>query len=157
MENELPKEPDTGYIEALELHRQRCKEASDYALKRFDILIITLSSGALAFSMGFIKDVVGISNNVNFILIKLAWISFGAAVILNLISQITSYYANILESNIIASLIKKEKGKKPLAKECQWELGKSIFDACTIYLNGISFLCFATGTILLITFMLYKF
>lgn len=49
---------ENRYIEKLEAHIKSCKEASDYSIGRFDILIITLASGALGFSMSFIKDIV---------------------------------------------------------------------------------------------------
>src|SRR5260221_14682741 len=108
--NDLPKQIDEKYINDLELHCVSCKEASNYSIKRFDILIITLSSGALLFSAGFIKDIIEASNKRNFLLIKIAWALFGSAIIFNLWSQITSYYANKLEIRIIKNLIRKEKG-----------------------------------------------
>lgn len=143
------------YIEKLKLHQDDCKEGSDYAVKRFDILIISLSSGAIALITGILKDM--IDNRSNNLSIKIAICLFGGAIIVNLTSQITAYYANIYEIKITKSIIRKQKGKPSLPNEHKLEVWKNWLNNSTIFLNAVSFLSFIVGTTFLIIFTLTNF
>lgn len=154
---DTPKIIDEKYIEELKAHCEACKKATEYAITRFDILIIALSSGAVAFSAGFIKDFVQIDDQPNFLVIKISWVLFGAAIIFNFVSQITSYYSHRIEIKIIGSLIKKERGRKALPNEAQLECQKHIYNKGTNLFNSISFFSFIIGVIFLIIFMFNHF
>ncbi|TDH18169.1 hypothetical protein EXU57_24270 [Segetibacter sp. 3557_3] len=145
------------YVSRLEAHCDDCKEASKYAIQRFDILIITLSSGALMFSISFLKDVGKLPPHHNFWDLKIAWALFGSAIISNLFSQVTSYYANKLEMKITKSIIRKETGKAAVPNEAALEQKKDQLNATTIILNGLSFFFFIVGVALLIVFMFTHF
>lgn len=143
---------EENYIQQLKDHIKCCEDAMKYSMDRFDILIITLSSGALGFSMSFIKDIAK-SNNYNYlILLKFSWLLFGSSLILNLISQVTSYFAHKYEMRISKSLIKKERGKAGIPNERGLEKTKKFFDSCTNYLNFISLLSLILGIVVLIIF-----
>ena len=145
------------FIKELEAHCKSCKKASEYAIARFDILIIALSSGALAFSAGFIKDLGRVADKQDYLEIKVSWALFGAAIIFNLFSQITSYYSNKAEIKIVGSLLKKERCKKPLPNEAGLERQKSYYNFGTDLFNGFSLFAFIIGIAFLITFMFTHF
>ena len=92
------------FISNLEAHKEKTVANLKYSIDRFDILIISISSGGLVFSMGFIKDIISKMPPVDFLLLKISWILFGLAIVLNLLSQVTSYYANTFELKITKNL-----------------------------------------------------
>ena len=140
------------YIENLEAHIKSCKESANYSISRFDVLIISLSTGALGFSISFIKDVSPKTVYNNLYLLKISWVLFSASLILNLLSQVTSYYANKYEIKISKSIIREEKGNNNLLNREKVEKWKCILDTWTMYLNGVSLLGFILGIIFLIIF-----
>ena len=144
--------PIDYYVKELEAHCESCKKATEYAITRFDILIIALSSGAIAFSEVFIKDVLKETGSYNYTLIKIAWASFKSAIVLNLFSQIKSYYSNKSEIKIIGSLLKKERGKMPLVNERELECQQKNLNSGTIVFNFLSFSAFLVGVGFLIAF-----
>lgn len=126
---------EENYIEKLKEHIKCCEDAMKYSMDRFDILIISLSSGALGFSMSFIKDIAK-ANNYSFLgLLKFSWVLFGLALITNLLSQLTSYFAHKYEMKISKNLIRKEKGKESALNETKYETRKKRFDSLTVILN----------------------
>lgn len=145
------------YIENLELHLKSCKEAIDYSISRFDILIISLSSGALVFSMSFIKDIAGTNATQNISLLKISWGLFGSSLILNLLSQVTSYYANKYEIKITKRIIQKQRGKVTSSEESNLDAVKSVLNSFTLYFNSISLFALISGIIILIIFTSYNF
>jgi hypothetical protein len=64
------------------------------AEQQFDKQIIYLSGGALVFSMGFVKDIIG-ANNVPICkyLLIISWICFASSLIVNLFSYLSSRQA----------------------------------------------------------------
>ena len=66
------------------------RSSRDYAAEQFDKLIVYISSGGLVLTIGFVKDIVKITDDTNTGLLKSCWIAFTLALMLNLISQWTS-------------------------------------------------------------------
>lgn len=151
MQSELKQSKEDKYIEELKEHIKCCEDSMKYSLDRFDILIITLSSGALGFSLSFIKEATKNQFNHLFFL-RYSWILFGVALISNILSQVTSYFAHVYEMKISKSLIRKEKGKDPIKNELKYESLKKIFDSLTKWMNGVSLISLIIGVAFLIIF-----
>jgi len=144
---------NTRYIKNLELHKENTRSNLKYSLDRFDILIITLSSGGLIFSMGFVRDIITPDIEINFLLLKIAWIFFGASIISNLISQVTGYFANKLEIRITRNLIRQERNKPINENHKMVEKNKKSANNLTYLLNATSLALLIGAIILLIIFM----
>ena len=80
-------------------------------MERIDILVVSISTAALGFSMTFIKDLIPDLATKCLTLLKISWFLFGAAIIFNLLSQLTSYYANRLEYKIVNNIINPVNGE----------------------------------------------
>ena len=143
------------FIAELEEHIKCCKDAVTYSITRFDILIISLSSGALGFSISYIKDITQNKSYCTLWELKLSWILFGLSLIMNLVSQATSYYANKIEIEISKGLMKVQ--NKKIINHENLDKRKTSFDKCTVWLNGGSLFSFILGIIFLIVFTLLNF
>jgi len=148
-----PQSDNDRYIEKLETHIASTKEIVKYSLERFDILIISLSGGGLVVSISLVKDVIKDFNKIDHSLLKLTWIFFGASLVLNLFSQITSYYANQEEIKISKSLIRKKREKPAKYKIERLERVRKALNFFTTTLNAFCVLLFIAAIILLIIFM----
>lgn len=155
--NEEKKLPDENYIRKLEAHCDTCKKATEYAITRFDILIIALSSGSLAFTVGLIRDFFKTASKQEIFLLKISCTLFGCAIVINLVSQITSYYSNKIEIKITNDLIKQEKGKICLHNAAKLEKNKTNYNRGTNFCNASSFILFIIGIILLMKFLFIHF
>ena len=80
------------YLMDLEKHRDKSKEYRDYATKRFDILVITISTVGLGFVANYIKDDNLSDKTLPYLSIGL----FGLCLLLNLFAQIFSRITNNL-------------------------------------------------------------
>ncbi|MCF8297009.1 MAG: hypothetical protein K9J13_05620 [Saprospiraceae bacterium] len=149
----MDEKDNKRYIKNLEVHKENTRLNLRYSLDRFDTLIITVSSGGLVFSMGFIKDIISPDIKTNFLLLKLAWVLFGSSIISNLISQVTSYYANKLEIRITRNLIKKERNKPIKDNHIKVEKNQKYANNLTYFLNGTSLVFLVGAIIILIIFM----
>lgn len=78
------------HINNLNEYIKTAESRAKYSLERFDILIITLSSGGIALSMSFFENF----KEINKTQVYIGCVFFAIAVIINLLSQITGYYAN---------------------------------------------------------------
>lgn len=105
----------------------------DYGQEQFDKLIIYLSGGALALSVGFVKDLVGSAPVTDATYLKYAWASFAAALCLNLLSHKTS----VIDADY------EIKGKTKLS---------NLFGHITEGLNWSSLLCFIAGVCCFVIF-----
>ena len=152
MENESTN-INKRYIKNLEKHIEGTTQNMKYSLDRFDILIITLSSGGLIFSIGFVKDILDSYAEINFILLKLSWILFGGSVITNLVSQITGYLANRLEIKISRNLIRNERGKTLKGNQYKYKNRHKLNNLLTNFLNGASLILLVGAIVLLIIFV----
>lgn len=140
------------YIRNLEKHVESTKDSTKYSSDRFDVLIISLSTSALVFSIGFVNDVIENLSGINTSLLKTSWLLFVLAIISNLISQATGYFANKFEVTISNNLIKEERGKPLPDNQKSLDSKKSKFDNTTLWLNGASFICLLGGICLIVLF-----
>ncbi|HLN74488.1 MAG TPA: hypothetical protein VK205_14445 [Prolixibacteraceae bacterium] len=152
-------EPNQNYIKELENYMVSIDKRIDYSVERFDILIISLSSSGLAFSIGFVKDIIENLNKgnpieINFFLLETTWLLFACSLVFNLISQVTGYYANKQDLIITRKIIKneKKKGSKEVSLPPDESLLK-LLSSATMFLNGGSLLLLIAGIITLILFM----
>ncbi len=151
------KKQDERYIQKLEAHIEKTNANLKYSIDRFDILIISISSGGLVFSMGYVKDILSKNIQNDFTLLKISWIFFGTSIILNLLSQVTSYYANKYEISISRNLIRQERDKPMTGNQPKFECRKRLFDFLTNLFNLISLLLLISAIIILIVFVYNSF
>lgn len=143
------------YIKNLDGHKEKTMANMKYSLDRFDVLIISISSGGLVFSMGYVKDIIAKTISPNYLLLKISWILFGVAIVLNLLSQVTGYYANNFELKITKNIIKQQREKDMIGDQNGFEHKKKIMNFLTRLFNGLSMVILVGGIILLVIFM-YK-
>ena len=141
------------FIRNLEDHKEKTTANLKYSIDRFDILIISISSGGLVFSMGFIKDIIQRTQPIDFLLLKISWILFGFAIVLNLFSQVTGYYANNFEFKITKNLIRQERKKDMMGNQTSFECKQKIMNFFTILFNGLSLFLLITGMACFVIFM----
>jgi hypothetical protein len=110
------------------------QEIRDYSEQQFDKLIVYLNSGALVLTIGFVKDIVKITEETDTKLLVYAWSSFVVSLVLILLSHRSS----IISMNF--EIKKKEKTSDG-------------FDVVTYILNWASFIVFILGISLFITFI----
>ena len=81
---------DEKHIEDLKEYIKSAESRANYSIERFDILIISLSSGGIALSVRFFDKFESIDKNNVFY----GCLFFAISLIINLLSQVTGYYAN---------------------------------------------------------------
>lgn len=145
------------YIRNLEKHISSADSNVKYSLDRFDILIITISSGGLIFSMGFVKDILSEINNIDFTLLKISWVGFSFSIIINLLSQVSSYFANSIDIKITRNIIKEERSKPIIWNKRNMEIKQNIYDFLTKLFNSLSLLLLIVSICLLVVFMFLTF
>jgi len=123
----LKEVKECRYPEEL-LQKQR-----DYGQEQFDKLIVYLSGGAIALSVGFVKDLVGEASPSETYFLKLAWGAFASALCLNLLSHKTS----------VIDVDSELKGKNALSSF--WGMTTEIF-------NWLSFIAFIGGVVCFVAF-----
>jgi hypothetical protein len=147
------KKKDKKYIKKLERWIEKRKEDDNYSLEQFDKLIIYLSSGGLVLTSGILSNIIKVTISINTCLIKDSWILFTLALITNLISQLSSHYANKTEIEISRKEISFIKHDRETVIPKILKRKKSIFDSVTRILNLISFICFIVGVIVFLIFL----
>ncbi len=147
------KKIDEKYIEQLQTYVETTQKAVDYSIERFDILIISLATSGLILSIGFVKDIIKDFTKVDPILLKITWLLFATSLIMNLVSQVTGYYANILDLKVTKDLIRTEKGKKSKINVKRTECFHKILNSSTIVLNAGSLLGLIIGIVTLMIFI----
>ncbi len=153
--NQASEKKDTAEknIERLTKYAETTQKAIDYSVERFDLLIVSLSSSGLVLSIGFVKDIIPEFSQVNPILLKITWLLFALSLIMNLISQVSGYYANSLDLKITNDIIRTKKGKDSKLDQEKLDSRMKIINSTTIFLNGASLLSLLTGIITLIVFV----
>lgn len=147
------KKVDKDYINSLQKHADSTQIKMKYALERFDILIISLSSSGMVLSIGFVKDIISDFSKVNPILLKMTWLLFALSLIMNLFSQVTGYYANRLDLRVTNNIIRTEQGKDSRLDTQQLDKRKKQINLVTFSLNAGSLFCLITGIVTLIVFI----
>lgn len=146
-------------IEAKKEKIASLKKDEDYAVEKFDTLIVSLSSGGLVFSVGFIKDVIKDFHKTDLLWLKFCWMCFAVALIGSLTSQVTGYYSNRYERRAERCKIRKLKGETEIDSTdivtviCKLEKMSDRFNRCTLWLNGICLLGFSIAVGSLIFFI----
>lgn len=144
---------DEAYIKRKKECIAELDKDENYAIEKFDTLIISLSSGGLVFSVGFIKDVIKNFHQVDLLWLKICWIGFGLSLILNLLSHVTSFYSNRFEKKALKNAIKKKQNKPIKQEPKRSEKISDIFNSGTTVLNGLSLLSFLTAVTTLVYFI----
>lgn len=72
-------------------------EIRSYSEEQFDKLIVTFNGGALTISMGFVKNIVKISEASHIFLLKLSWFCFILSLLFILLSHKSSVWSMDLE------------------------------------------------------------
>jgi hypothetical protein len=137
-------------ISKLEEHQERTRKSAQYSSDRFDILIISLSTFAIVLTASFLK-----TKDLNFsclakVVIKYSLAMFSTALISNLMSQVTGYFANKYEIEITTNLIRKLRGKLEKGNQKCKEKTATVLDTTTLLLNALSILSLIIGIILFI-------
>ncbi|MBN2520513.1 MAG: hypothetical protein JXB17_08415 [Bacteroidales bacterium] len=145
------------YIEDLKKWLEERKRDQHYSLEQFDKLIIYISSGALIVTIGFVRDIVRITENTDTFLLKTCWYLLTLALIINLLSQISCYFSNKFEIYYTNKEINdlEDQGsfdkKKPEVRKIKFFM--RFFNVGTIILNVVSFISMITGIILFVVFI----
>lgn len=147
---------DLQKIERLEKHNENVSQSIKYSVDRFDILVISLSSGGIALCTTFAKDILEVFPCINIILLKLASVLFGFTIVLNLFSQVTAYYACKREFQAVKNLIRDIKGKPKQGNQSKLEKSKVGFNSTTHILNAICLFSLTTAIVLVAVFMFIK-
>lgn len=150
--DKTPTEVDKS-VEVFEKHLDNTRLIIHYSIERIDLLVISISTAALGFSIAFIKDVIPDLKSICLVLLKISWILFGFSIISNLLSQLTSYYANKFEFMITKNIIRKKTGKDYKGNQNNLECKKSILDNTTNILNLLSLVFLISGIVMIIIFI----
>lgn len=118
-------------------YRRQLDDALGQSSTDYDRTILTLSSGALAVSIAFLRDIAPDPSCVA--LVVVAWILLGLSLASTLLSHATSQKA------LLYSRKKLDEGKPDLSRGGGWGTATSI-------LNGASGVTFLIGALLLIVF-----
>jgi len=145
------------YIENLETWLTERKKDLNYSLEQFDKLIIMLSSGGLVLTIGFVRDIVEITEKTNTFLLKGCWYLLSFALIINLLAQISSFLANKIEIKITSIELDElktngefdENNKEIKSKRFWFNLSNSSVKI----LNIVSFISIIIGISLFIIFV----
>ena len=143
------KEEDKIHVQKLNVYIDKAKTREKYALERFDILIISLSSGGIALSVTFFEKFECINKSNVFV----ACIFFSIALIINLFSQVTGYYANNYDIKYTLEEIRELEEKEFFKNYKVYDRFKNVFNYLTTIFNLISLISFIVGMIFLILFI----
>lgn len=124
-------------------YRKHLWEAGKSASENTDKAILTLSAGALALSMTFLKDIVPLKDVIDLPIIIIAWCSFGSSIACVLISQYESRRAIDVQQQRLESHIAMDYENAGLPNQHAER---------TKYLNMVSGVLFVTGLVLTIVF-----
>ncbi len=143
---------DKKYLKELKAYTIKAETREKYSIERFDILIISLSSGGIALCMSFFENF----KEIDKLQVYNACIYFAVALVINLISQLTGYYANKYDIKYIKEEIRELEKKDFKSNYKIYDCYQNIFDKLTKLFNMISLLCFIIGIIFLIIFINQK-
>lgn len=141
--NEIRNNDDALYLE----YRKHLWEAGKAASEHTDKAILTLSAGALALSMTFLKDIVPLKDVIELPLIIAAWCAFGSSIACVLFSQYESRRAIDVQMQRLESQI---------ARDFESANQPNPHTARTNRLNVFAGALFFTGLILTILFTTFN-
>lgn len=138
-----------GTIERLEKHVEKADKASEYSIVRFDLLVISLSTGALLLSINYTR---GITDHSHIGYLKFSWLVFVVCIVSNLLSQVTGYFANTRDISATRNIIREKKNKPLKGNQELLEVWCKRFKMTTLWLNLLSLITFICGIISLIVY-----
>ncbi|MBT2561579.1 hypothetical protein J7E50_12110 [Pedobacter sp. ISL-68] len=133
-------------IEMLEKHIEKAEKGAEYSIVRFDLLVISLSTGALLLSINYAKDLTGYSH-VGYL--KFSWLMLGICIIGNLTSQVTGYYTNLKDISVTKNMVRQKRGKAFKGNQERLKRMCKLYSKTTLILNLVSLMTFAIGLIAL--------
>ena len=131
-----PEEKNTRLIENYKKHCESTQQNIKYSHDRFEILILTLSSGGIVLVTSFMKDLIVAKENTNLNELKVSVTLFVITIILNLFSHVTSYYANKKDLQAVKNIIKEKEGKGMHPRQVEIEKHKEMLNSWTMRLNA---------------------
>jgi hypothetical protein len=140
------------YVSKMEKHIEKASEAMKYSSDRFDILIISLATGALVLSVGSSSGLLSKIPKLDTSFLKFAWLMMVCSILSNLISQISGYFANEKDIQVSNNLIRLKRGKQMTGNQDNLKRWCSTFNRATLVLNGLSMVLLIVGMIFLVTF-----
>jgi len=152
-EEKAKQEKTEKHIEKLEKYADSTQKAIEYSIERFDILIISLSSSSLVVSIGFVKNLFTDFKSIDTSLLKFSWLLFALALIMNLLSQVTGYFANRIDLDITNDIIRTKQGKDSKMNQICEQCIMSVLNTTTQALNLFSLFAFISGISVLIYFI----
>ncbi len=137
------------HIDNLNEYIKSAENRAKYSLERFDILIISLSSGGIALSMSFFENF----KEINKTYVYVGCIFFAIAVIINLLSQGTGYYANRFDIKYSIQEVRELEKKEFESDYQKYDCYKKVFDFITNLFNISSLVSFIIGMTYIILFI----
>lgn len=137
------------HIANLNEYLKTAETRAKYSIERYDILIISLSSGGIALVAGFFDKFKDIDKSDLYYGI----LFFSISIIINLLSQVTGYFANRNDIKYCNEEIKELEGKSYNLNYQKYDCFKKIFDFFTTLFNSISLLSFIAGGIFVLIFI----
>ena len=120
-----------------------------YSIERFDVLIITLSSGGIALSMSFFENYKSVDKT----MVYNGCVFFAFALIINLVSQVTGYYANKYDIKYVREEIRELEKKVYVEDYKKYDCYKNVFNFMTNLFNASSLISFIIGMIYIVLFI----
>lgn len=140
---------DKKYLKELKEYLISAKARAKYSIERFDILIITLSSGGIALSMNFFENYKSIDKT----LVYNGCVFFASSLIINLVSQVTGYYANKYDIKYVREEIRELEKKVYVEDYNKYDCFKKVFNFTTNLFNASSLISFIIGMIYIVLFI----
>jgi len=140
------------FIRKLEVHSEQSQQSANYSSDRFDVLIITISTTALAISIGFSKSLLDQSENTNTGLLKFSWLLFVLSIIGNLLSQLSSLYSHRYDIKATRNIIREARGKTMQGNQSRNIKISAYLDNLTEGLNVSSLIALIAGIITIVIF-----
>jgi hypothetical protein len=134
--------PDPAYIERLRLHERKSLENAEYAVTRLDILTISLSTGGIFLVFEIAKELID-QKALNWLVIIA--VAFPLTIIVNLISQWTSYKENGLSAELAKNTSRFKRGKPLTLDLDELTCDLNNYRKWTNALNKISYLLLCIG------------
>ena len=140
---------DKKHIKALKQYLVTANDRAKYSIQRFDILIITLSSGGIVLAMSFFENY----KNIDKTLVYNGCLCFAFALIINLVSQATGYFANRFDIKYVREEIRELEKKSFFETYTKYDGFKKIFNFMTRFFNTSSLISFVIGMIFIMLFV----
>lgn len=154
MDEKIKKE-----IEEIGEKKVKANESAKYSTDRIDIVVISLSTGAIALTINIFTNLQPFTYSNLVWFLKFSLLSFAFSIISNLISQITSFYHFKLKIERFDMQIKnlKANNKKDCEKSKSHKTKMLIYNRITDILNHMSTYLLIFGIILLLLYFTFKY